>query len=147
LINEAKVGGVLVRIQTQGEKVTSALVGIGLNVETKPEVPPTPFVPRTEALSYTVSDPAKCTQGTVFRRLTSKLAENYRKLLNGQFWDLLAIYRQRSIVVGKEVTLYEDREDDSLEEIARGRVASIGENLELKMEGMEKPVWKGRLAF
>jgi biotin-(acetyl-CoA carboxylase) ligase len=127
--------------------VTSALVGIGLNVEAAPQVPPTLFVPRTAALKRYAPDPVTCTHGRVFRRLVSRLAENYRKCLDGKFSEILEVYRKRSVVIGRKVTVYEDDEIELSSEIVSGRVTSIGDNLELRLEGSETPVWSGRLVL
>lgn len=147
LINESKVGGVLVHLKTQGEKVTSALVGIGLNVGTTPRIKPTVFVPKTAALKTFSPDSGQCTLGKVHRRLASTLAENYGRLIEGAFPGFLEIYRQRSIAVGRRVTVHEDSDTETLREIARGQVTSIGENLELTLRGVDKPVWRGRLVL
>ncbi len=45
LVDGRKIGGVLTSTQTQGDRVSAVLLGIGLNVATAPPVPPTPFVP------------------------------------------------------------------------------------------------------
>jgi BirA family biotin operon repressor/biotin-[acetyl-CoA-carboxylase] ligase len=147
LIEKAKVGGVLVHIKTQGENVTSALVGIGLNVENTPRVEPTPFVPEVAALKSFVKDPLLCTHGQVFRKLAANLANNYDRFIKGKFSELLAIYRQRSIVLGRTVTVYEDTDADVLRKIAKGKVTAIGDNLELRLEGVRTSVWRGRLVL
>lgn len=147
LVDEAKVGGVLIHIKTQGEKVISALVGIGLNVEKIPHVEPTPFVPEVAALRYLVEDPEFCTQARVFRRLAAELAKNYDRLLDGNLPELMEIYRRRSIVIGRTVTVFEDSDVKGLTKIASGRVKSIGDNLELKLEGERTPIWRGRLVL
>jgi len=147
LIEKAKVGGVLVHIKTQGEKVTSALLGIGLNVENTPRVEPTPFVPKVAALKSFVKDPLLCTHGRIFRRLAVNLADNYDRFIKGNFSELLAIYRQRSIVLGRTVTIYEDTDADVLRKIAKGKVTAIGDNLELRLEGVRTSVWRGRLVL
>ena len=51
LVQDAKVGGVLARLQTQGKITESAVVGIGLNVEQRPEVERDLYVPGVAALS------------------------------------------------------------------------------------------------
>jgi biotin-[acetyl-CoA-carboxylase] ligase BirA-like protein len=147
LIDEAKVGGVLVHMKTQGEKVTSALVGIGLNVEVIPEIVPTMFVPKTGALREYAPDPTNCTQGRVFRKLYSTLSESYKKCIAGEISKILKTYRERSIVMGRNVTVYEDDESDRSRVLVSGRVNAIGENLELWLEGSDIPAWKGRLVL
>jgi BirA family biotin operon repressor/biotin-[acetyl-CoA-carboxylase] ligase len=147
LIDGAKVAGVLAHTQSQGEVVTSAVLGIGLNVESTPEVPRDPFVPGVASLRDYVPDTSECNQRVVLQRLLSCLDRNYGLLLDGQYTGLLDRYRQRSIVVGREVKIYSDEADGYAEEIARGTVVSIGENLELYLHGVEKPVTKGRLVL
>jgi hypothetical protein len=50
-------------------------------------------------------------------------------------------------VVGREVRILSDPEDGKQEELGSGRVFSIGENLELWLDGEENPIKKGRLVF
>jgi len=147
LIENAKVSGVLAHTQSQGEIVTGAVLGIGLNVESTPHVERDPFVPGVASLRNFVDSPDKCNQRLIFNRLARCLGRNYRLLLSGQYHRLLDFYRQRSLVMGREVNVYPDAEDDTSEELVSGKVISIGENLELYLEGVENPVFKGRLAL
>lgn len=145
LIENSKVSGVLAHTQSQGEIVTGAVLGIGLNVESTPHVERDPFVPGVASLRDFVGSPDKCNQRLVFNRLAQCLDRNYRLLLSGQYHRLLDFYRQRSLVIGREVNVYPDVGGDTSEELVSGRVVSIGENLELYLEGVETPVSKGRL--
>jgi len=145
LLSGAKACGVLVHVKTQGEKVTAALVGIGLNVERVPSVKPDLFVPEVTALKHFAADPSQCTQGRVFRMLAAQLAANYNRYLTGHLSEFLDFYTKRSIVIGKMVTIYD--ETDPSKKVVSGRVSSIGTNLELNLEGKGSPVWRGRLAL
>lgn len=147
LIGNAKVGGVLACTQTQGNKVTGAVLGIGLNVGTKPEVEPTPFVPEVAALREFVQNAALCNRSIVLRRLIRYMDQNYRILVTGHFDRLLEFYRDRSFIIGKKVSVFTDRPDGQSKEIISGRVESVGENLELIFEGVDTPVSRGRLAL
>ena len=147
LIEDAKVSGVLAHTQSQGEVVTGAVLGIGLNVEATPSVQRNPFVPRAASLREFIEDPVKCNQRVVFNHLVHCLDKNYQLLLSGQYKRLLDFYRQRSLVIGKEVSIHPDAQDEFSQELAYGRVVSIGENLELYLQGVEAPVSRGRLVL
>ncbi len=147
LIANAKVSGVLAHTQSQGEIVTSAVLGIGINVESTPHVERDPFVPGVASLRDFEGSPDKCNQRLVFNKLTPCLDRNYRLLLSGGYHRLLDFYRQRSLVIGREVNVYPDVGGETSEELVSGRVVSIGENLELYLDGVETPVSKGRLVL
>ncbi|MBD3235019.1 MAG: biotin--[acetyl-CoA-carboxylase] ligase [candidate division Zixibacteria bacterium] len=147
LIDGAKVCGVLAQTQSQGSRVTGAVIGIGLNVENSPITDPTPFVPTSACLRDFVSNPDRCKQNIIFENLVKILASNYQKLISGKFKELLEVYRQRSIVVGRNVTIYSDDSEDNAEIIRKGKVKSIGNNLELFFEEDSGPIFKGRLVI
>lgn len=145
LIDNAKVSGVLTHTQVQGDVVTGAVLGIGLNVEITPAVGANSFVSRTASLHDFVSDSQACNQKNVFNMLVKHLSENYERFLLNGYMDLLNIYRERSVVIGEEVSIREDSVDPDPPEIARGKVTGIGDNLELYLEGIAEPITKGRL--
>ncbi len=147
LIENAKVAGVLAHTQSQGEMVTGAVLGIGINVESTPEVERDPFVPRVASLRDFIEDPQICNQRVLFDRLTHSLDKNYRLLLNGHYEKLLNSYRRRSMVIGREVSIYPDSPETSSEEVVHGQVTGIGENLELYLQGIDAPITKGRLVM
>lgn len=145
LVGNAKVCGVLAFTQTVKDTVTAAVVGIGLNVETIPSVEPTPFVPEVTSLRECSSNPEALSQSVVLNQLILALARNYRSFVDGGYPALLESYRRRSAVIGREVTLCSDDSGEELEVIAKGRVSDLGKNLEISIEGYDKPFWKGRL--
>lgn len=142
LVDGAKVCGMLTHVPREG----IAVIGIGLNVETAPTVPPSPFVPRSAALMPLAADPESCRLGTVFTSLLRALAGNYALLVSGGFDDLLARYRRRSLVVGREVTLYREGESHT-DVLAEGRVERLGDELELYLEGVAQPFTTGRVVM
>jgi biotin-(acetyl-CoA carboxylase) ligase len=125
--------------------VSSAVLGIGLNVETTPSVEPTPYVPRVAALRGFAPDPNACTLEIVLERLVHALDKNYRSYLDGGYKALIDRYRERSIITGREVTIRSDDPGTEPAVIASGRVSGLGENLELLIKGIDKPVSRGRL--
>jgi BirA family biotin operon repressor/biotin-[acetyl-CoA-carboxylase] ligase len=142
VIEGAKVCGVLAHTQAVEKTITEAVLGIGLNVETTPRVVPSPFTPKVASLSEFVENNSACNKRSVFSALRRLLSVNYLALLNGGYPALLDMYRKRSCVIGKKVTICQD---DRCSETVTGRVANIGENLELYLKERDKPIVRGRL--
>ena len=140
----AKVAGVLAHTQGQGKTLSNIILGIGLNVEFAPKVPHTPSVPQTIALHDIATNKNDCTKDIVFHKLISKIHDNYQLLINGKSSKIIDIYKYHSIVIHKEVTVYDDSKPKE-PIIYSGEVDRIGDNLELFFKNKEKPVIKGRL--
>lgn len=147
LIDKAKVCGVLAHTLAQGKKVTDAIIGIGLNVESKPDVEPTPFVPLSCCLNDFLKDKNKVDERFVFNRLVYHLAKNYNLLLNGHYKELLDFYRNRCSIIGRKASVRTDERDGTSKEFHTGTITGIGENLELLFNNSEKPITKGRLVL
>jgi biotin-(acetyl-CoA carboxylase) ligase len=147
LLGGAKVAGVLAYTQSQGDAVTSAVLGLGINAETTPAVQPTPFVPEVACIQDFVLSGTTGIREKMFKHVLQTLADNYDRLLRDGFSSLLERYRARSVIVGREVTICADRRDGRVEVLAEGRVRSIGDNLELLLEGHPRPIREGRLVL
>lgn len=145
LIDGAKVCGVLAHTQQEGENVTSAVLGIGLNVLTTPVLEATPFVPAAAALKDFMPGRRGIDVRDVLRKLCISLSENYELLLTSGHKSLLDKYRCRSLVINREVEICLDLQDDGKQLMHKGTVESIGENLELYLAGLDTPVTRGRL--
>jgi biotin-(acetyl-CoA carboxylase) ligase len=125
--------------------VTSAVLGIGVNLEATPEVDPTPFVPRVGSVRDFLPHAGEDSRAAALESTLRALDSNYRVLLEEGVSTLLERYREHSMVVGREVTVCTDHSDQTLQTVARGRVVGLGENLELLLEGRSEPVTGGRL--
>ena len=145
LLQGAKVGGVLARLQTQGSITESAVIGIGLNVEQRPQVERDAHVPAVAALSDFSASFETCHHASVFPRLIESLGRNLESLYQGKFVELLDIYRQYSLILGRRVTICEDNNEADPQVIASGLVESIGPSLELFIKGQTGSISKGRL--
>lgn len=145
LLDDGKVSGVLAYTQTQDTRVTSVVLGIGINVETTPPVAPTPFVPRAASLREFLPAGAPDAQREVLRALLRALDGNYRALLAEGYRPLLERYRERSMVVGREVTVCSDDSSETVRIIAGGRVVALGDGLELFFDGQPQPISRGRV--
>ena len=147
LINDAKVCGVLAYTQTMANAVTAAVLGIGLNVETTPSVAPTPFVPTAGSLCDFSPDRRSCNQAKLLNELMKSLDRNYRSLIDGNYEALLNRYRERSVVIGRNVEIYSEDTGVEPHVLASGCVKGLGQDLELILEGSERPISKGRLVL
>ncbi len=147
LLEGAKVAGVLAYTQTQGRTVSSAILGIGLNVNTTPRVQSTPFVPEVSSLRGTLGTEATGLRSLAFDFLSLALNRNYDALLQDGVDPLLERYRQRSMVIGEDVVICSETSDQEIDVLTQGRVLALGENLELILRNKPEPVTGGRLVL
>lgn len=145
IIDDAKVGGVLATTHSQGPLVTHAIMGIGLNVETTPDVNPSPFVPRVGSIRQFSQDSGNNSLSFVFTSLLRHLAVNYQVLLSRGFSRLRDFYRSRSVVIGRRVRVHQDTAESRESPLISGTVLSIGHNLELILREHSSPLTSGRL--
>ncbi|MFC2131075.1 biotin--[acetyl-CoA-carboxylase] ligase [Bacteroidota bacterium] len=145
LIDKAKVCGVLAHTLAQGKEVTDAILGIGLNVESKPDVEPTLFVPVSACLNDFTNKHVN--EKYVFKKLVCHLAENYKLFLKGHYKELLDFYRNRCSIIGRKVSVSTDERDGTSKEFHTGTITGIGEGLELRFDNLDKPITRGRLVL
>jgi biotin-(acetyl-CoA carboxylase) ligase len=145
MVDGAKVGGVIVRTRSQGLRLTDAILGIGLDVESTPQVEPDVFVPRVGALRDAAGPLVSCSLADLFGAVICALRRRLDELDAGGFLKMLAAYRRRSIVLGRQVAVYEDVPGG--EEIARGTVTEITEDLGLRIGGIGAPIRRGRVVM
>lgn len=146
-VGGAKVSGILAHVDAGESGISSAVIGIGLNVETRPTVEPNVFVPRTDSLAGAGGAPAACRLGPVFALLLDALAANRRRLIAGGEREIVAAYRRRSLVLGRHVTVFAEGEDGRPVERGSGVVEHIGEQLELRLAGVAQPLANGRVVL
>ena len=146
LINNSKVAGVITQTSSIGNKITGAMIGIGLNVVTNPVIEKDEFTPRASCLkNYT--DSSQCNLEFVFNGLLPNLTKNIMMLSVEEYPNLLKTYCDRSAVIGKTVSVYSDPTDGNSEKIITGKVISINENLELIFEDNTDQIRSGRLVL
>lgn len=147
VIDDAKVAGFITHTVNFKDIVGSAIVGIGMNVETTPPVTPDRFFYRGAALRNFLPDAATCDLKTALSLLLDTLASNYERLQAGDLTRLLDTYRSRSVVIGREVEILPDSPHRVDEAPIRGVVTEIGDNLELVLKGRKEPITRGRLVL
>ncbi len=150
LLDGRKVAGVLTATQVRGDRIESAVLGIGVNVASAPPIEATPFVPRAGCLS---DCGVRIDRGEFLWRLLERLALRYSVLVEQGAQELLAGYREAAIVLGRRVRIWKEGVEKLGEPSAWpdpgavGVVDAIGPDLALHLEGRAEPVRSGRLAL
>jgi len=146
-----KIGGVLATTQTRGEMVESAVLGIGLNISSCPDVEPTVFVPEAGCLNE-APGVGRISLRDMLPAVLATIAERYRNVRAAGPGSLLEEYRRGSLIIGRQVRIWTEEAASGPEEawpapLAAGVVRTISADLSLLIEGRNDPVTKGRLAF
>ncbi len=144
-LGDGKVSGVITQTQTKGENVSDLFIGIGLNIETAPKLQADFITRKATSIQKHMDGKTKIHQAAVLNNLMRALSNNYSILLDGGYKHILDFYRDRSNVIGKNITLYSDPVEGKTEKIKEGKVLSIGENLELFLESEDEPITHGRI--
>lgn len=145
VVDGAKIAGVLAYTQTGNDCVHSAVLGLGVNVNTAPAVEPTPFVPRVACMRDFLPHGGSDTRHGLLKSLLDALSRNYEVLLEDGYRPLLDRYRARCVVLGQDVTVCSEDSDEVPFVVAGGTVVAIGDGLELHMAGQSAPITGGRL--
>lgn len=157
VLDSRKLGGVLTTARTQGARVTTVFAGVGLNLARAPELPPDPFaLPAVALAELGPAVPLSAATGAVLRRVQAWLAI----LAARGPGDLVAAYRERSIVLGREVAVWPAAARGAAEAAGshadlspaalpapwrRGRVVTVEADLTLRLAGQAEPVAEGCL--
>ena len=148
LLNGCKVAGVLTTTHLEGETITRVVFGAGINLERAPDLPPTPFVPRTGSL--VAGDPEL--SGSLPRLLgllIEELDAGVDELVAHGPQELLTRYRESADFLGRQVCIWPEQGTAAPTDSApvRGRVVELLPDLSLRLEGVAEPVSRGRLVY
>ena len=143
IVNDSKICGVIAQTQIQGDAITDAVIGIGLNVEAVPQIESTSFVPSATSINE-VTDKFYSV-GEINLKLLTNIEKNYKLLCEFGLKPILDKYIQNSMIIGKNISVWSDPHSDIHELINSGKVSAIGDFLELYLEGQSQPVTSGRI--
>jgi biotin-[acetyl-CoA-carboxylase] ligase BirA-like protein len=146
LINNSKVSGIITQTSSIGNKISGAMIGIGLNVMTKPVFEKDRFTLKAACLKDFTDSP-QCNIEFVLGKLLKNLTENISMLNKKDYPQLFQKYCSRSAVIGKMTDLYSDPVSGKGEKIYSGKISGINENLELMFENNPTPFRSGRLSL
>jgi BirA family biotin operon repressor/biotin-[acetyl-CoA-carboxylase] ligase len=147
-----KLGGVLTSIRTTEGRITSVVLGIGLNVNVAPDIAPTVFVPGTTRLADLTVGPEPSLE-TTLQAVLAAVAARWQELAAAGPQPLVDAYRAASVVVGRRVgiwpaaTVVRESTEPMPPPARTGTVAAIGPALEILLDGQDEPVTAGRLAI
>lgn len=144
LVRGKKVSGVISSAVLQAGRVQTVVFGVGLNVETVPEVEASPRVPAPSCLNRCWD--TQLTWQQVAPVLIHSLCSAYQNLLEAGVETLFKEYHADSLVIGRNVQVYEDSLDEP-RLLAEGRVTELNADLSLQCTGSADPVRHGRLMF
>ena len=147
LVNHQKVSGVITRTVTRADLIERAVFGIGLNVKSAPSIQSI-YVPASGCIAdFNQKEASSLPQA--FELLNERLQSGLARLKEeGSRW-LIEAYRERSIVMGQAVVIWDEEADPDVHEpLYRGTVTGISDDLSLELDhDPAKRVGKGRLAF
>lgn len=151
MIGGRKVAGVITSTQVLGHSITQVVYGIGVNVASAPVVAPTLTVPVVGSLA---GAGLNVSLQEVLIQLLAGIEQLCRTLVHSGPPSVLEAYRSCSLVIGREVCIFEDSIQDEPRDapgpeclIARGVVRDILPDLTLRIDGVPEPVGRGRLVF
>ena len=148
-----KVAGVLTATQSSGDRLETAVFGIGMNVAGAPEVPPTPFVPEVGCLQRLVGG-EDVSFPAVVRAALAALAQRIRTLRAEGPERLVSDYLEAARwMIGQDVRIYPEGLIDTgpahgwPAPDAFGRLLEVRRDLGLLLAERIEPVQRGRLAL
>jgi biotin-(acetyl-CoA carboxylase) ligase len=149
LWGERKIAGVLTAVRSLGEKLESVVFGVGINLAATPSMEASSLAPWATSLAEQL--PAAIPLlGAMFLDFNAAVAARVGQLRREGPEALVAVYRQRSLVLGREVAIWAEDTvvPGPLEKpLRQGRVAEILPDLSLLLEGQAEPVHSGRVVL
>ncbi len=142
LVGRDKIAGVLAWSQSEGERLDSIILGIGLNVEHAPADVNDAAV---EGATCLAALRPGILLGEAFAVLLRHLNVRYEALVAGGTDELLAAYRARSVALGRRVRWVPD--DAGPHEIIEAKAVAIADDLALVLDGRSEHLRSGRIAL
>lgn len=155
LIDDRKVAGVLTATQSLRGRLTGLTLGLGLNIKATPVLPTGPFVHAAGCLAESPGSEREEAQppalGEMLAHCLRAISTRLRDVHRHGPRPLIDAYRNRSLVVGRQVAIWPDNAapgaDAADEPMALGVVESIGPDLSLTLADHDEPIRCGRLAL
>ena len=147
LLDDAKVAGTLTAVRSVAGRITAVMVGLGLNVRQSPDLTGDPLAAPATSLAnaWSVRGSAPDLDAALTAVLAA-LGQRVAALVDGTPAELMADYRARSVVVGREVQVWPPDGGGTAPRF-HGRVRAITDALALKIAGVSAPVDEGRLVL
>ena len=148
LFGGLKISGSLIHSSFIENRMDRLVLGIGLNVETAPQLDGDDFVAGAGCLKQLVpgwTTPLMAVLECLMRTLSNRLQQIHR---DGPA-ALIDAYRKDCCVIGRKAGVYPVQAQDAGQHspIAFGRILDLDSNLALRVEGSPHPIHAGRLIF
>ncbi|MDH4228418.1 MAG: biotin--[acetyl-CoA-carboxylase] ligase [Nitrospirota bacterium] len=137
-----KVAGILTEARTDPDRITRAVVGIGLNVNTRADDLPPEVRPLAASLAEAVGAPVAV--APLLARVLDRLEVIYGYLMDGQGGEVLRRYRPLCTTLGREVTVHGAGGDR-----VTGLAEAVGDDgaLVLRVEGRPVRMYSGDVSL
>ncbi len=152
LIEGRKVAGVLTATQSQHDRISMVVLGIGLNIAIAPPITPTVFVPQAGCLQA-VAGCQDLSLPVLLEALLVAIARRVAEFHKQGAQPLIEAYREASLVIGRRIRVWEEgisetaAASDLPPPLAIGTVTEITADLGLTLSESTVPISRGRLAF
>ena len=136
-LGQKKLGGILTEVLARGRQVDYAVLGLGLNVNWRPENNGSLLYPTT---SISAEYGRKVSREDLLLGILTRFESFYKEVLNGEFHDFHQRLNERAVFLGREV------EVETAEEKVSGiavRMDSKGALIVKNGEGVEQRVLCG----
>ena len=150
LLADRKVGGVLSASHVDGGRVRHLLLGIGVNVAARPDLPASPrALPPTRLADHDPRFLGPAAWGRLLPPLLDELAVARAALSVDHGVALVDAYRHRAAFLGRHVAIWpvDDGHGPAAQPLARGVVEALLPDLSLRIRGVPEPVRHGRMTL
>lgn len=103
LLGRRKTAGILTELQTEGDKVSAVIVGVGININQQREVFPAEL--RSKATSLRIQARRKIDRVALVQEFLRSFEKRYGEFLSGGFAKLRRAALKRSSLLGREVSV------------------------------------------
>ncbi len=142
MIDDSKIAGIITKTKTQNNRISEAIVGIGININQSPALIPDKFIKKAANIN---SFGYELTSGFVFREFLKNFELFYKMIESSDYDSLFSYYSDNSMITGKYAEIY--RDDDNSELICKGTIEKINKDLTLSLKGIKSPVSSGRISM
>lgn len=106
LLHGRKFCGILSEVEFQNNRINFIILGIGINVNQKPDEFPVEF--RAQATSLRIESHSRIDRADFLAEVLSQLEKNYRDMKQSGFQNIIKKWKQSCPQIGKEVAIVQD---------------------------------------
>lgn len=142
MLNDAKVAGFITKTKSQLNKISEAIIGIGVNIEKSPDLIPDKFIKKATHLNKYNNN---ISSSEFFYTFLKFFDFYYKLILNKKYSILFNKYVDDSLIIDKNIKIYDENNLDNL--LVEGIVKSIEKDLSIKFKNTAVKFNKGRISM